>query len=174
MYTAIHIQSDIIFTLDQLSQYLSNSAEHHEHTLKRLLQYIRSIINLNIMYSFSESQAMLEYSDFNYALNKQNQKSILECIYMLEDESVLWISQKQKFVIILITEAEYMVMSMCVKTEIWLEQMLRDMSMSKYLKVNLHCVSIQENEAHWASSFIQLREDNQVVLILIKNTHIHE
>ncbi len=100
------------------------------------------------MYSFSESQAMLEYSDFNYALNKQDQKSILECIYMLKDESVLWISQKQKFVIILITEAEYMVMSMCVKTEIWLEQMLRDMSMSKYLKVNLHCVSIQENEAH--------------------------
>jgi len=89
MYTAIHIQSNIIFTLDQLSQYLSNSAEHHEHTLKRLLQYIRSIINLNIMYSFSESQAMLEYSDFNYALNKQDQKSILECIYMLEDESVL-------------------------------------------------------------------------------------
>jgi len=42
------------------------------------------------MYSSNESQAMLKYSDFNYALNKQNWKSILECIYMLEDESVLW------------------------------------------------------------------------------------
>jgi len=41
------------------------------------------------MYSFNESQAMLKYSDFNYALNKQNQKSILECVYMLKDESVL-------------------------------------------------------------------------------------
>jgi len=63
--------------------------KHHEHTLKELLQYIRSIINLDIMYSTSESQAMLKYSDFNYASDKQNQKSILECIYMLEDESVL-------------------------------------------------------------------------------------
>ncbi len=89
MYAAIHTQSDIIFTLNQLSQYLSNSAEHYRHTLKRLLQYIRSIINLSIMYSFNESQVMLKYSDFNYALNKQNQKSILECVYMLEDESVL-------------------------------------------------------------------------------------
>ncbi len=79
---------------------------------------------------------------------------------MLKDESVLWASQKQKFVAILITETEYMTMSMCVKTEIWLEQMLRDMNMSKYLEVNSYCVSIQENEAHWASSFIQLREDN--------------
>ncbi len=41
------------------------------------------------MYSFNESQAMLRYSDFNYALDKQNQKLILECIYMLKDESVL-------------------------------------------------------------------------------------
>ncbi len=44
------------------------------------------------MYSFNESQIMLKYSDFNYALNKQNWKSILKCVYMLEDESVSWTS----------------------------------------------------------------------------------
>ncbi len=112
------------------------------------------------MYSSNESQAMLEYSDFNYASDKQNWKLILRCVYMLEDESVLWTSQKQKFVIISITEAEYIIMSMCAKTEIWLEQMLRDMNISKYLEVNLHCMSIQENKAHQTSSLIQLREDN--------------
>ncbi len=85
---------------------------------------------------------MLEYSDFNYASDKQNQKLILECIYILKDESVLWISQKQKFIIILITEAEYIVMSMCAKTEIWLEQMLRDININKYLEVNSHCMNI--------------------------------
>ncbi len=100
------------------------------------------------MYSFNESQAMLEYSDSNYASDKQNWKSILECIYMLKDESMLWTSQKQKSVIILITEAEYMAMSMCMKTEIWLEQMLRDINIDKYLEVNSHCMSIQENKAH--------------------------
>jgi len=41
-----------------------------------------------------------------------------------------------------------MIMSMCMKTEIWLEQMLRDISISKYLEVNSHCINIQENEAH--------------------------
>jgi len=41
-----------------------------------------------------------------------------------------------------------MIMSMCAKTEIWLEQMLRDMNISKYLEVNLHCISIQKNKAH--------------------------
>ncbi len=90
MYVTIHTQLNIIFTLDWLNQYLSNSAEHYKHTFKRLLQYIRSIINLNIMYSFNESQAMLKYSDFNYASDKQNWKLILECVYMFKDESVLW------------------------------------------------------------------------------------
>ncbi len=42
------------------------------NTFKKLLQYIRSIINFSIMYSFNKSQVMLKYSDFNYALNKQN------------------------------------------------------------------------------------------------------
>jgi len=50
----------------------SSQAEHHEYTFKKLLQYIKLIINLSIMYSFNESQVMLKYSDFNYALNKQN------------------------------------------------------------------------------------------------------
>jgi len=61
---------------------------------------------------------------------------------MFKDKSVLWISQKQKSVIILITEIKYIVMSMCMKTEIWLKQMLRNINIDKYLEVNLHCVNI--------------------------------
>jgi len=89
MYTAIHTQSEIIFTLSWLNQYFSDSVKHYKHTLKRLLQYIKSTINLDIMYSFSESQVILKYSDFNYTSDKQNQKLILRHIYMLKDRSVL-------------------------------------------------------------------------------------
>ena len=55
MYAAIHTHPDIFFALDWLSQYLNDSAEHHEHALKKLLQYIHSTVNLEIMYRFSES-----------------------------------------------------------------------------------------------------------------------
>jgi len=37
MYAAIHTRFDIAFTLNRLSQYLSDFAEHHEHTLKKLM-----------------------------------------------------------------------------------------------------------------------------------------
>ncbi len=37
---------------------------------------------------------------------------------------------------------------MCIKTEIWLEQMLRDINIDKYFKVNLYYINIYKNEAH--------------------------
>ncbi len=37
MYAAIYTCFDIAFALNRLSQYLSNSAKHHEHTLKKLM-----------------------------------------------------------------------------------------------------------------------------------------
>ena len=94
------------------------------------------------MYRLSESQNLIEYSDSDYTSNKQNQKSVLDHVYMLERESILWISQKQKSVTTSITETEYMIMFMCAKTEVWLTQILRDIELNKYLDSNLYCVSI--------------------------------
>ncbi len=37
MYAAIHTRFDIAFAFNQLSQYFSNFAEHHEHALKKLM-----------------------------------------------------------------------------------------------------------------------------------------
>ncbi len=61
---------------------------------------------------------------------------------MFKNKSVLWTSQKQKFIVILIIKTEYIIMLMCIKTEIWLKQVLRNMNIDKYLKVNLYCVNI--------------------------------
>jgi len=88
MYAAIHTYLDIAFALNQLSQYLSNSAEHHEHTLKKLMQYVRFIIDLDIMYEVSESMKLVEYFDSDYISDKLNCKLILIYIYMLDEESV--------------------------------------------------------------------------------------
>ncbi len=129
MYAAIHTHSDISFTLEQLSQYLSDSAEHHGHALKGLLQYVWSTINLEIMYELSESQDLLEYSDSDYASDKLDRRSILGHVFLLEREPVSWASQKQKSVTTLITEAKYMAMSMCAKTGVWLTQILRNIEL---------------------------------------------
>ena len=139
-----------------------------------MLQYVQLIINLKIMYRLSENQDLLKYSDSDYASDKLDRKSVLNYVYLLKKESVSWVSQKQKSVTTLIIEIKYIIMSMCVKTEVWLTQMLRNIRLGKYLEVNLHCVSIQKNEIHRENTFLQLKKDNQAVLTLIKNAYVHE
>ena len=92
MYAVIHMCSDIFFALDWLSQYFRNSAEDYKYALKKLLQYICSTADLEIMYEFSESQNLIEYFNSDYASDKQNWKSVLDYVYMLEGESILWVS----------------------------------------------------------------------------------
>ena len=63
-----------------------------------LFQYVRSTIDLDIVYemksSVSESSNSSEnfkfkaFSDFDYAADKLNKKSILEYIYMFAEESI--------------------------------------------------------------------------------------
>ena len=74
----------------------------------------------------------------------------------------------------LTTETEYITMSMCAKTEVWLTQILRDIELDKYLKVNLHHVSIQKNEIYRENTSLQLKRNNQAALTLVKNAYVHE
>ncbi len=174
MYVAIYTHLNITFALNQLSQYLSNSAKHHEHALKKLMQYIHFIIDLNITYKVSESMKLVKYSDSNYVLDRLNHKLILIYIYMLNEESVFWMSWKQKFVVTLIIKTEYMILLICIKKNLWINQVLKNMNLTKYLSISYSHVDILEKITHQFVSLTQLKRDNQASFMLIKNAHIHE
>ena len=182
MYAAILTCPDIQFPLNQLSQYMSDSAEHYSSALKTLLHYVRSTINLVIVFRgnrSSESLNLMTYSDSDYAANKLNQKSILGYTLKLTDASIAWMSWKQASVAMFTTEAEYMALFTCMKKCLWIIQLLRDMNLIKYLEDSLNRVDIKENSKHKADSFTQLipacfKGDNQASLTLVKEPHIHE
>jgi len=174
MYAAIHTRPDISFAIGRLSQYLSDPAKHHGHALKALLRYVRSTVDLGIVYGISGSSNLIGYSDSDYASDKLDRKSILGYCYMLGEGPVSWISRKQKSVATSTTEAEYMALSTCAKEGLWITQLLKDMKMNKYLGDNKHRVDIKENSVHEISSPIQLMGDNQAALTLVKDAHIHE
>ncbi len=174
MYVAIHTHFNIAFALNQLSQYLNNFAKHHEHALKKLMWYVHFIIDLDITYEVSESMKLVEYSDSDYISDKLDCKLILIYIYMLDEESVFWMNWKQKFVVTLIIKTEYMTLSICIKKNLWINQVLKNMNLTKYLSISHSHVDILEKITHQSVSFTQLKKDNQASFMLIKNAYIHE
>ncbi len=148
MYAANHTRFNITFALNQLSQYFSDFAKHHEHALKKLMQYVHFIIDLNITYEVSESMKLVEYSDSDYISDRLDCKLILIYIYMLDEESVFWMSWKQKFIITLIIKTEYITLSICIKKDLWINQVLKNMNLTKYLNINYSYVNILEKITH--------------------------
>ncbi len=136
--------------------------------------YVRFIIDLDITYEVSESMKLVEYSDSDYVSDRLDCKSILIYIYMLDEESVFWMSWKQKFIVTSIIKTEYMTLSICVKKSLWISQVLKNMNLTKYLSINHSRVDILEKITHQSVSLMQLKEDNQATFMLIKNAHIHE
>ncbi len=108
------------------------------------MQYVCFIIDLNIMYKVSESMKLVEYSDSDYVSDRLDHKSILIYIYMLDEKSVFWMSWKQKFIVTSIIETEYMTLLICIKKNLWINQVLKNMNLTKYLSISHSHVDILE------------------------------
>ncbi len=112
------------------------------------------------MYKVSESMKLVKYSDSDYILNKLNHKLILIYIYMLNEESIFWMSWKQKFIVTLIIKTKYMTLSIYIKKDLWINQVFKNMNLTKYLSISYNHVDILEKITHQSVSFIQLKRDN--------------
>ena len=120
-----------------------------------LLRYVRFTIDLDIVYEMkssinkslnnSENFRFKTFSDFDYAADKLNRKLILEYVYMFAEELITWMNYKQKSTVISIIETEYMTLSICVKENLWLTQLLKNMKYTKYLEIEFNQVFIVKN-----------------------------
>ena len=112
IHLIIYIRPDIIFALGKLSQFIKNLIAKHDYKIKVLLQYIRSSCNRKITYKKGELK-LIEFLDIDYAVDKADRKLTLKQVFIFARGPVSWASKKQKSVVTLITETEYMALSEC-------------------------------------------------------------
>ena len=129
----------------------------------------------------SESFKVVEYFDFDYAVDKFDRKCILSYVYMLKKAPIAWKSRKQKFVVTFIIEAKYMILFFCAREGMWIMQLLKNMKLSKYLESEINVMTIAKNVKHKNEFLdrrneilVQLKNDNQAANSFVHNYHIHE
>lgn len=144
MFPMVYTRPDIAFSAGKLAQFMDNPTNEHARSMKTLLRYLRSTMDLRIRYGpyGPSANRILGYSDADYAGDKNDRKSTSGMIYLLGGGPISWRSRKQPAVSTSTTEAEYIAMSSSAKHAKWIAQFLTDINCSKYISKNRRTVKI--------------------------------
>ena len=126
MYAMIETRPDIAFAVSTLSQFASNPNEEHWKALKHLFRYLQGSLSLGISYGKPGNQAIIGFTDSDWAGDKGTRKSTSGYLFKLGNGAVSWSSKRQPTVALSSCEAEYMAATQCVKEAIWLQGLLKE------------------------------------------------
>ena len=114
LYIACGTCPDITFTVGCLSQQCSDPQISHIRAIRRVLQYLKRIMNLEIHYNslYDDTQHLLttlDYADSNFTGDISERKFTMGYCFFLVGGVISWCSKKQCTVLTSITEAEYII-----------------------------------------------------------------
>lgn len=107
-----------------------------------------------IAYEEDEHLKIQEYSDSNWAGDKQYQKSTSDYIFILNRKLVIWCLKKQSTIVLLSIKAEYIAWMLAEKKAIWLPLLLIELDLldsnKQYAKIKIRqansCIKVIEDE----------------------------
>jgi transposase InsO family protein len=156
MYAMLCTRPDIAYAVQQLSQFSSKPTNAHFQAAKRVLRYLQGTQGTSLTYkpSGNTKTAIQGYCDANFAAD-DDRKSISGYVFMLAGAPISWQAKKQSTIALSTVEAEYTAMTQAVKEAIWLQNLLKDLGMSKYAPKILKCdnqgaISLANNPTHHA------------------------
>jgi len=92
---------------------------------KRILRYIKGIINEGMFYTSSKTFNLVGYSDSDWGRDLDERKSKTGFFFFMGDTSFTWSSKKQLIITLSSYKAEYVVANSAVCHLIWLRNMLK-------------------------------------------------
>ena len=120
LYIACGTHPDITFTVGCLSQQCSDPQISHIRAIRRVLQYLKKTMNLEIHYNslYNDTQHLLttlDYTDSNFTGNISERKSTMGYCFFLVRGVISWCLKKQCTVSTSTTEAEYIAIGHAVR-----------------------------------------------------------
>ncbi|GJT71731.1 retrovirus-related pol polyprotein from transposon TNT 1-94 [Tanacetum coccineum] len=97
---------DLVFVVCMCARYQAKPTEKHLHAVKRIFQYLRGTINMDLWYLKDSCITLTAFADADHAGCQDTRKSTSGSMQLLGDRLVSWSSKKQKCTAISSTEAE--------------------------------------------------------------------
>jgi hypothetical protein len=157
MYAAIGTRPDIAFTVQTLSQFMSNPNPSHWTAVKRVFRYLNGTQDLGIIYRSGGDLKPHGYSDADWGSNINDRKSISGNVFLMADGPISWSSKKQPTIALSSMEAEYMAESLATRHAIWLRTLFTELGLPYSEPTNLKvdnqaAIDYSKNSGHHSRS----------------------
>jgi len=125
MYIMLQTCSDIIFVISTVSQFAQNPNTSHYNTVKWIFKYLTDTMNLDVTYDITDD-SLISYTDADWGGCHNIKKFTEAYLFLLYEGLISWCSKHQQFIVLYLTEAEYMVKMQAMKKVIWLRCFLSE------------------------------------------------
>jgi hypothetical protein len=102
-----------------VSQFAQNPNMSHYNAVKQIFKYLADTMNLNVIYNITDDN-LINYTDADWGGCHNIRKFTEAYLFLLYEGLISWCFKCQQFVVLFLTEAEYMVKMQAMKKAIWL------------------------------------------------------
>ena len=118
---------DICFTVNHLSQFLTDPRHVHLSSTKHILRYLRGTIDYGLKYEANQKIKLEGYVNSNWAGSAIDRKSTSGCCFSIGSGVISWFSRKQSYVALSTVEEEYVIACSASCEVVWLRKLLSDL-----------------------------------------------
>ncbi|CAH9090143.1 unnamed protein product [Cuscuta epithymum] len=130
---------DIVYSVSQLSQFLSNPRQTHLDAATRVLRYLKQTPGQGIFLSSDPDFGLKGYCDSDWAGCPFTRRSSTGYFITIGTSPVSWRTKKQSVVSRSSAEAEYRAMAITISEILWLRWLLRDLTINHTGPTPLYC-----------------------------------
>ena len=154
-YAAGGTRPDIAYAVSTIAKFCHQPTELHMTAAKRVLRYLKQTRDLNLTYVKDLPEAIIGYSDADWAGDVQDRRSTSGNVFLLGGDAIKWSSRKQSSVALSMVEAEYMALSVASQDAVWLRHLQEELGVTE-------------------TGATLIYEDNQGAISMAKNPVFHK
>jgi hypothetical protein len=158
LYLSTNTRPDITFAVSQVARFNSNPKKSHAQAIKTIIRYLRGTHDKGTIVKPTGTLKIDCWVDADFAgLHGSEPSSDRNCarsrtgwITCLGETPLLWKSKLQTCVTLSTLEAEYVALSDCLRTVVWLKSMLIEVSdaigLDNNTKATIHATVFEDNQ----------------------------
>eukprot|EP00253_Pinus_taeda_P007367 PITA_07367 len=134
-----HTRPDLSFVVGLVARFMQNPRESHWKAAKRILRYVRGIVQFGIHYSAKATPLLVGFTDSDWAGDPDDRKSTAGYVFTLGSGPITWACKKQPAISLSSAEAEYRGAVEASKEALWLRQILSEFGFEQQHPTTLWC-----------------------------------